>query len=307
MSSINEKNHLGVALDSLSKSVMDIPGEALELEMKKILNKGVHGMSFSPYVEGQAPAIQSKISREQIETRMKVIQPYTSWVRSFSCADGNELIPEVAHAMGLKTMVGAWIAGDKERNQIELDSLITLAKNGYADIIAVGNEIILRGELTEDEIIDYINQVKEAVPGVPVGYVDAYYIFSDYPRIAEACDVILANCYPYWENCPLTYAVDYMSQMYEKALASANGKPIIITETGWPNKGTDEGGAQPSYENAMSYFVNTYRWSQSQNVEVFYFSSFDEAWKIHHEGECGAYWGIWDKDNNYKYTKHTGE
>ena len=53
-----------------------------------------------------------------------------------------------------------------------------------------------RGDLSEDRLLDFIYKVKKAIPDVPVGYVDAYYEFTERPRITEACDVILANCYP---------------------------------------------------------------------------------------------------------------
>jgi len=81
----------------------------------------------------------------------------------------------------------------------------------------------------------------------------------------------------------------------------AQGKPVIVSETGWPGVGSPTGGAVPSFENAVRYFVNTYRWAEEDGVEVFYFSAFDEAWKVAAEGDVGAYWGLWDKDGRPKY------
>jgi exo-beta-1,3-glucanase (GH17 family) len=34
---------------------------------------------------------------------------------------------------------------------------------------------------------------------------------------------------------------------------------------------------------------------------MFYFSSFDESWKVEAEGDVGAYWGLWDKDEVIKF------
>jgi exo-beta-1,3-glucanase (GH17 family) len=119
--------------------------------------------------------------------------------------------------------------------------------------------------------------------------------------VTEACDVILANCYPFWEGCPAEHALLYMKDMYRRAQHAANGKKVIISETGWPNVGTPEGGAVPSFENAIKYFINTYQWADEENIEIFYFSSFDETWKVDAEGDVGAYWGIWDKDGKCKY------
>lgn len=267
--------------------------------VRKILDARIHGLSFSPYVEGQGPGTQ--IGEAQIRERLAVIQPYVRWIRTFSCSEGNELIPAIARENGLKTMVGVWLDGNKEQNEIELANAIEIANGGHADILGVGNEVLLRGDLTEDELIDYIERARKGAPGVPVGYVDAYFEFEVHPRITAACDVILANCYPFWEGCPAEHALLYMKEMYRRAQRAANGKPVIISETGWPNIGTPTDGAVPSFENAIKYFIDTCQWAEQDGVEIFYFSSFDEAWKVDAEGDVGAYWGLWDKDGNPKY------
>ncbi|MEJ2105137.1 MAG: glycosyl hydrolase family 17 protein [Ignavibacteriaceae bacterium] len=282
----------GIDLSRSSKSDLD-------LMFLQILKNGIHGISFSAYLENQGPG--SKISEEQIEARMKVIQPYVKWVRSFSCIDGNEHIPRIAHKYGLKTLVGAWLGNDKEKNEKEIDSIIKVANDGYADIIAVGNEVLLRGDLTEDEIIKHIQKVKNKIPNIPVGYVDAYFEFVNHPRLCNLCDVILANCYPFWEGYPLEHSLSYFKNMYYMAVGAAKGKKVIISETGWPNLGSPDRNAVPSYENALKYFINTFTWANQEKIDVFYFSSFDETWKIEKEGDVGAYWGLWDNDGNLKY------
>ena len=273
--------------------------EDLRALVRKILESKIHGISFSPYVEGQGPRTQ--LAEKQIRERLTFIRPYANWVRSFSCTEGHELIPGIAAENGLKSMVGVWLDDDHENNEIEVTNAIEIAKAGHADILAVGNEVMLRGDLTEDQLIDYMNRVKQAAPNIVVGYVDAYFEFSDHPRVTEACDVVLANCYPFWEGCPAEHALLYMKEMYRRAVNAANGKKVIISETGWPNVGTATKGAVPSYENAVKYFVDTYRWAEEDQIEIFYFSSFDEAWKVDAEGDVGAYWGLWNKDGNLKY------
>ncbi len=264
-----------------------------------VLNDGIHGLCFSLYEEGQEPG--DLITEEQVRRRMEIIKPYTKWVRSFSCSDGNELIPMVAKEYGIKTLVGAWLGKDPEVNEREISGLIQLAKDGYVDIAAVGNEVMYREDLTEDELVDFITRVKTAIPNIPVGYVDAYYEFSTRPRITEKCDVILANCYPFWEGCSIDYSLLYMKNMYYQAMDAGKGKKVIITETGWPSQGKSLEGAHSNPENARNYFINTQLWSKAEDIEIFYFSSFDESWKVGSEGDVGAYWGIWDMDHNLKY------
>ena len=277
----------------------DVSIEGLRKTFKKTLKNGMHGLCFSPYMDGQEPG--EVLSEEQIRRRIEIIKPYTNWIRSFSCTEGNELIPKIAKEYGLKTLVGAWLGDDAENNENEINGLIELANKGFVDVAAVGNEVMYRGDLTEEELIDFILRAKKEINDVPVGYVDAYYEFTDRPAITEICDVILANCYPFWEGCDQDYSLLYMKDMYNRAKRAGNGKRIIITETGWPNEGTNLEGAFPSEVNALKYFINAQKWSKEENIEMFYFSSFDESWKVGAEGDVGAFWGIWDKNENLKY------
>ena len=268
--------------------------------LREILDNRIFGISFSPYMDGQEPG--SIISKEQIEQRLKIIEPYTSWIRTFSCVEGNEHIPAIAKKYDLNTMVGVCISDDRDKNEIELNAGIDIARQGNADILAIGNEVMLRGELTEDELIAYISRAKQAVPDIDVSYVDAYFQFEDHPALVDACDIISVNCYPFWEECPADYALLYMKDMYSRAVKAAKGKKVIISETGWPSHGEATGAAVPSKESAVQYFINTYKWADEDEVDIIYFSSFDESWKTGDEGDVGAYWGLWDKDGNLKYS-----
>lgn len=292
---IYEKTNL-----SLNRNLFDSKSEeetrALFLE---VLQGAMHGLCFSAYDIGQQPG--DKLSEEQVMRRMKILKPYVSWIRSFSCIEGNELIPIVAHKLGIKTLVGAWLGNDKEKNEEEISNLIKLAQDGYVDIAAVGNEVLYRGDLTEDELLEYIHRVKAAIPAIPVGYVDAYYEFSHRPALAEVSDVILCNCYPFWEGTDFENSLGHMQYMVQTAAQAGKGKKVIITETGWPTKGKSLGNAHPSHMNAMKYFINTHLWASDENIDVFYFSSFDEDWKTASEGDVGAYWGIWDKYEKLKF------
>ena len=287
-----QKSLLGIDVNHLEK-------KDLQELSQSALKSGIHGLCFSPYEESQEPG--DPISEAQIRKKIEIILPYTKWIRTFSCTEGNEQIPKIAKEYGLKTLVGAWLGDDNQVNENEIKGLIALSKAGFVDVAAVGNEVMYRGDLEEAELISFINHVKKEIPNIPVGYVDAYYEFSDRPKITEVCDVILANCYPYWEGCSLEYSLVYMKQMYQQALNASNGKKVIITETGWPSKGTSLEGAHPSYDNALRYFINAQKWSKEDAIEMFYFSSFDESWKVDAEGDVGAYWGLWDKDENLKF------
>ena len=277
----------------------DVERKTLSDAFRSVLRRGVHGLCFSPYLEGQQPG--SLVSEAQIRKRLAILRPHTHWVRSFSCTDGHEQTPRVAHELGLKTLVGAWLGTDAQINEREIQGVIDVARAGHADIVAVGNEVMLREDLSEDALLGFIQRVKQALPGVPVGYVDAYFLFEKHPRITAACDVVMTNCYPFWEGCPREQALAYMQTMLARTRAAAPGKRVLISETGWPDQGSPFQGAIPSREGAMQYFVDTARWARAEGIELFYFSAFDEAWKVGAEGDVGAYWGLWDKDGELKF------
>lgn len=277
------------------------PAERARLDalFRATLAQGIHGLCFSPYQEGQQPGAQ--IGADQIRARLDIVRPYTRWVRTFSCTDGHEQTPGLAHEMGLKTLVGAWLGTDRDINAREIAGAIAVAQAGHADIVAVGNEVLLREDLSEDELLSYIHQVKAALPGVPVGYVDAYFLFEKHPRVTAACDVLMTNCYPFWEGCPREQALPYMQTMLARVRAVAAGKRVLISETGWPDQGSAFKGALPGTESAMRYFVDTAAWAAAEGIEWFHFAAFDEGWKVGAEGDVGAYWGLWDQHGQAKF------
>ncbi len=59
---------------------------------------------------------------------MTAIKPYTTWVRTFGCTNGLEVEGKIAHEVGLKVAVGAWISTDLDGNEKEISSLINIGK-----------------------------------------------------------------------------------------------------------------------------------------------------------------------------------
>lgn len=153
----------------------------------------VSGLNFSPYINGQDPNLGSYVDEGQLMTRMEIIGPYTEWIRTFSSTNGLEKSGTIAHVLGLKAALGAWIGADLVANEREIENLIAAAKAGDADMLIVGSEVLLRGDLSEEAVIDYINRVKQAVPEVPVSYADVYGILLSHPNVMDAVDFVLVN------------------------------------------------------------------------------------------------------------------
>lgn len=264
-----------------------------------IFKTQMHGISFSVYTEKQFPG--DVIAEAQIRKRLSTLKSHSEWIRVFSSTNGHEKIPKIAKEMGFKVLMGAWIGKDHLENEKEIESLIALCKEGNVDMAAVGNEVLFRGDQDEETLLAYIKRVKENVKDIPVTYVDVYYEINNRPKIREITDKLMINCYPFWEGVSISHANLYLQEMYHQTKKLANGKEVIVAETGWPSKGEQMEQAVPSSINLMRYYSEVQLWAKNCNVKLFYFSSFDESWKIHEEGWAGTSWGLWDVNENFKF------
>ena len=159
---------------------------------------------------------------------------------------------------------------------------------------AVGNEVLFRKDQDEKNLVGYINEVRKNTNGVSISYVGIYNEFIENLNLVDASDHILINCYPFWEGAYIEHASVYLQEMYNKTIAIAKGKEVILTETGWPSSGQVIGEAIPSEENQMIYYIESQEWATKAKVKLFYFTSFDETWKYQFEGWAGTSWGLWD-------------
>jgi len=259
----------------------------------------LHGLDFGPYVkEGQNPKKGTVISKEQIRELMTIIRPYTEWVRTFGCTNGLEVAGRVAHELGLKIAVGAWLDKNFTSNEEQITNLITIGQSGEAEILIVGSEVLLRSDFGQAQLIGYINRVREAVPGIPVTYEDVYGELLQHKAVMEACDIIMVNNYPAWEEVSINYAIYHLHLRHQQVVEATAGKQVIIGETGWPSEGYPHGEAIPSLENACFHFLNFVSWARAENVSYFYFEAFDEPWKSEHS--WGPHWGVWFSNGTLK-------
>ena len=261
----------------------------------------LHGLNFSPYMDGQNPDWGSVVSEAQLRSRMVVTAPHTGWMRTFGMDHGLERSGRVAHEMGLKAALGAWIGSSHSSNQAQIAALIKAARAGEADMVIVGSEALYRGDVSEARLLEYIAQVQAAVPeDVPVAVADVFDVLLAHPAVMAAADVVAINMYPYWNGIPVEDGPAVLDDWYARVQAAAGDKPVIVSETGWPSCGDTRLLAVPSPENAGSYFRNVTAWARARKIDLFYFEAFDESWKALKEGPQGACWGVWDKTGGLK-------
>lgn len=258
------------------------------------------GIDFSPYMDGQNPEYGHKVDREQIQERMQIIAPYTIWIRTYGTENGLEYTAPLARDMGLKTAIGAWLGRDSAANERQINELINEMNAGHVDLAIVGSETLYRNDLSEDQLIDYIRSIKQAVPGINVTTADTYSELLSHPNVIEECDVVMYNSYPYWDGTGIEDAIAVLDSHHKNMINMTESKEVIISETGWPSGGNTVGSAVPSPENSARYFNEFISWAHTNNIQYFYFEAFDETWKVNNEGPQGAHWGIWDKEGILK-------
>jgi exo-beta-1,3-glucanase (GH17 family) len=254
----------------------------------------VHGLDFGPYLGAESPDLGTVLTEEQIRERLTVIARHTKWIRTFGCDGGLEVIGRVAHELGLRCAVGIWLSRDRAANDVQIANAIAVALAGEADMLVVGSETLRRGDLDAADLISYIEQVRAAVEGlgIPVTTADVHHDLVAHPEVLAACDVVMPNYYPSWEGVPLEFAMAAVHGWHQRVVSAAGGKPVIVSETGWPSL--------DSVADAARYFLEFVSWARANEVDYFYFEARNEPWKIANEGPLGATWGLWDDDGNLK-------
>ncbi len=256
------------------------------------------GVNFSPYETGQNPNTGIVLKTNELASRLKEIRGYSKWIRTYSVTHGFETAGALAHKGGFKAALEAWLgpeydAADLAANQQEITNLIAAANRGEADMLIVGSEVLLRGDLSATELVSYMQQVRSSVPaGIPVTTADTYGVLEANQNVMAVSDIVLGNFYPYWEGTRIDGAIASLENEYEGLAQAAGTKEVWVGETGWPSGGDAVNLAVPNPRNAAYYWLGVNSWAQSNNVNVFYFEAYDEAWKVSSEGPQGAHWGI---------------
>jgi len=262
----------------------------------------VHGWNFGPFIDGQDPNAGSVVGATQVRERLRLVSGHAEWVRGFGSTGGIEHVGRIGRELGLRTACGAWLGRNAAANDAEIEGLIASGRAGDCDLLIVGSETILRGDLTPAQLLGYITRVKRAVPGVPVSTADVHSVITSAAvrPILDTIDVVLVNYYPFWEGIALEDAIGALRQWHERVLQAAGGREVIVSETGWPSCGGRRGEAEGSAQNAAEYFFRFVSWARANRVRYFYFAALDESWKARYEGAWGACWGVFDRSGQLK-------
>jgi exo-beta-1,3-glucanase (GH17 family)/cellulose synthase/poly-beta-1,6-N-acetylglucosamine synthase-like glycosyltransferase len=263
---------------------------------------GAQGMAFSPFRGGQDPAQRVLPSLAQIDADLKLLADSSvSAVRTYSALDSLGDVPAIAARHGIKVTVGAWLDRQREVNRREIDGAMALAQR-HSNVIRVivGNEVVLRGDLSVSELATELDRVREVVKQ-PVSTAEPWHVWVDNPRLAEHVDFITVHLLPYWEGIDVQQAVDYIISRMDLLQATFPGKLILIGEVGWPSAGRTRGSAVASVSNEAAFLRRFLEQAMQRDYRYYIMEAFDQPWKARYEGAVGAYWGVYDVERQPKF------
>lgn len=272
----------------------------------------LQSVSFAPYRPGQSPLTRTFPTPDQIEEDLKRLQGKVRAVRTYSAGENLETVPQRAGKYGLKVWHGAWLNNNEKENLEQINLLIDHA-NKYKDTVErviVGNEVLLRKDLTANELRRYIRQVKQRV-SQPVTYADVWEFWMRNPQLADEVDFITIHILPYWEDEPIGVGrrepdgklsiEKHLVDIYKKVQARFPGKKIVIGETGWPSDGRMRSDARPGRIEQVQYFSIFRSAAEREKFDYNIIEAFDQYWKARQEGTVGAAWGLLDAQRRDKF------
>ncbi len=268
-------------------------------------------VSYAPFRPGQSPFDPAtRIDPRQIDEDLALLAPVTQCVRTYSTDFGLDHVPEIAKRYGLKVIQGLWLSGEAEKNRIQVQTAIDLAKR-YPDVITavvVGNEVLLRGEMAPAELLNTIRTVKSQVAPVKVTYADVWEFWLRNRALLDGVDFVTIHILPYWEDFPIpaNNAGAHIDAIRKQVADAFPDKEILIGETGWPSAGRMREGALPSPVSQARVMHDVLTLAKRQNYRVNLIEAFDQPWKRLLEGTVGGHWGLLDAgDRQVKF--HWGQ
>jgi exo-beta-1,3-glucanase (GH17 family) len=264
----------------------------------------VESMSFAPFRRGQSPLTRVYPSAEQVIEDLHSLKGITRGIRTYTSREGLEVVPPEAQKLGINVMQGVWLGPERDINDKEVAAAIALA-NRYPDAIkslVVGNEVLLRKDLTVDQLIAYIRQVKAAVKQ-PVTYADVWEFWLRFPQLLNEVDFVTVHFLPYWEDLPIAagHSMPHILEVYNTVKAKLPDKPITIGEVGWPSEGRSRRDAVPSRTEAAGFIADFMQLAQKEGLSYNLVEAFDQPWKVKLEGTVGGAWGVLDEVRQPKF------
>lgn len=261
----------------------------------------VYGFAYSGFQKNQSPLDRTHPSTAELAGDLTILKPLTNRIRLYSSLQNNEVIA-LAQTRNIQVTAGAWISGDEATNAREIAALKENLNN-YNNIerIIVGNESILRSDLSVKKLIGYLDTINHLTE-TPISTAEPWHVWLKHPELVKHVDFIAVHLLPYHEGVPAEEAVNYALERYQELAENFPRKPIVITEIGWPSGGPTIGAAVANEVNQARFIREFLAQNSLRNYNYYLIEAFDQPWKVDLEGWAGAYWGMFDADREAKYS-----
>ena len=260
-----------------------------------------------PHINPFNPA--AGVTLQQIETDLRLLKTRTNCIRTYGLTQGLDAVPAVARALGMRVKLGVWLTRDdtptQTHNRAQIDRGLQLAVQyrDVVDLLVVGNEVLLRRELSREQLGQHLRYAKAHSP-VPVTYADVWEFWQRNAALAQHVDVVTVHVLPYWEDRPVAvnFAVTHVRAIAAQMQREFAPKPVWVGETGWPAAGRQRAGAMPGVWEQTLFVRELLLSAQQAPFDYNLIEAFDQPWKRSFEGAMGGYWGLFDQFGQARVT-----
>ena len=262
----------------------------------------IQGFSFSPMQAWNDPVKAKQPTEEEIESDLKLLADTTNAIRTYTVEGVQAKIPVLARKYGINVTLGAWLSKDLEQNEQQIETVIRLARENYRNVIRVivGNEVILRNDLSVQQLQGYLDRVRKALD-IPVSTAEPWHIWIKNPELVDHVDFIGTHMLPYWEGIDVDRAVDFVIEHVDLLKSTFPDKPVVIAEVGWPSNGRIRRQAVASLANQATFLRRFIERAEALDYVYYVMEAFDQPWKRVTEGAVGSYWGVYDVKRQPKF------
>ena len=260
------------------------------------------GFAVAPWKNGKSPFNHDMPTLEELDSDIGLLEGKATAIRIYQARGTFEQAPVIAAKYHLNVAMGCWLDKDMQVNEEELAALLRTGEaNDNVRRLIVGNEVLTRGDLDEDQIAKYLDRVR-AETHKPVSTAETWNEWQSHPKLADHVDFIMVHMLPYWEGVPVDQAVDHVVKRMELMKTLFPNKPIVIGEVGWPSEGRTYNAAEASVANEAMFLRRFLDRAKREGYVFYIMEAFDQTWKnATIERGVGAYWGVYDGNRQPKF------
>lgn len=236
---------------------------------------------------------------------------------------------ELNMTMSLGVWVDKSIEGSR-RQMSDMKRIVSMYPSKYIDSILVGNEVLFRNDMSQDQLIEYVQEAKEFLRSrnieIPVGTSEIGAKWN--AKLAANVDILAANIHPFFGGVPVNVSTKwyvlliYLTHpahanfffrtfqfLHEQILANMTEwevipSKIVISEVGWPSGGGRLRGSVAGVKELQT-LLNDWVCSDksSEDIGWYWFEAFDEPWKIIFntpDQKWETQWGLFNANRRLK-------